>query len=426
MHLRPPPLSEEFLATLRAVARQAFGQASPEGSLLAAAVRDVSHYYTRDREQVERTGHDMAPLAARLRFFLPRDLYKLWSPLSELWTLAKLPRREPLRVLDLGAGLGTSTLGVLSFAAHVGAAAKVEVTACDRDARALAVMERLVAAPVGLDCVPARVNTREVDLARPNRWSLPRKGFDLVIAGLCLNELTAHEDDEDARTDTALDWLRGAFEHVAEDGALIVLEPALRSQSRLLQRVRDALQANGPPHVFAPCLGIAGCPMLERERDWCHDRMHYALPDALADLARGAGLRTGDLTYSYLTLRHDSLNLSAIAGPGRVAFRVVGGPGRSKGKLELDLCGGASAPRLQRLDRHRDRRHDVLAGAQRGTLLGLRTDDCAECATASRLRIAKGQDLLVYRAQPPDLPSAADPDRAVDPTRKAPSPDHQP
>jgi ribosomal protein RSM22 (predicted rRNA methylase) len=189
--------------------------------------------------------------------------------------------------------------------------------------------------------------------------------FDLILLGLVLNELPA-----DIPTRAA--FLRSLIGSLAEDGSIIVIEPALRETARALHAVRDAIVAAGaPPNVFAPCLRAGTCPMLESERDWCHEDVHVALPGPVAEIARAAGLRYERLTYSYLTLRRDGRTLRdavARAGEGE-PWRVVSEPMPSKGKLELFVCGVPGRARLVRLDRHRTEANARLDRKGRGSLL---------------------------------------------------------
>src|SRR5690606_20883744 len=165
-------------------------------------------------------------LAARLAFFMPRDLLKVSGPLMALSRMGAMPGAGgTLRVLDLGAGLGGSCLGVAAYAAQTGAAARLHVVAVDRDARALGELTRLAADAASLGLVPVGVEARATDLRAPSAW---RGGpYDLILLGLALNE------DEAAAAEEAR-LLRALCALLAPGGALIVLEPALRETTRAL------------------------------------------------------------------------------------------------------------------------------------------------------------------------------------------------
>jgi len=355
-----------WIALIDDLAPRVLGRADRTGGPLAAEVRRVSELYTRERHAIAQAG---SALAARLRFFLPRDLPKIQGPLAELSRAAALPEGPVWRVLDVGAGLGTSTLGAAELARRAGVE-RLEVTALERDEASLDVFAQLareaaargLGARVGLDARPGDVEGLE--LAR-----LPEA--DLILVGLTLNELFADRDGED-RLDAAEALLRDLTGRLSPGGALIVLEPALREQARRLSSLRDRLAAApGAPHVFAPCLRDGPCPLMRRERDWCHDLLPFELPEALAALAGEAGLRRERLTYSYLTLRRDARRLWDLADRDPRAVRVVGGPVVTKGKTEWDACGAPGLVRLRRLDRERSDASAALDDAPRGALLRL-------------------------------------------------------
>jgi hypothetical protein len=171
-----------------------------------------------------------------------------------------------------------------------------------------------------------------------------------------LNEL---EEDVERRA-LLLERLAG---HLAPGGAIIVLEPALKEITRDLMRLRDRIAAGGSLAIVAPCTHGQPCPMLAKERDWCHAEREVALPERLAAIARGAGLRWEGLSYSYLVLRREAV----VRDPS--LHRVVSEPLPSKGKLELWACGAEGLVQIRRLDRHRGPATAAIDRARRGSLL---------------------------------------------------------
>lgn len=353
-------LPEAWLRAIDEAAPVLLGPHDRTGAALAAEVARLSELYTRDRGALRAQS---AALAARLRFFLPRDLPKIEGPLAELAWAGALPKGPRWRVLDLGAGLGTTSFGVATFAKRVPGIEGLDVLAIERDPRSIDVMRHLAdrcgQGSLAEVTVPVRLETRELDLEPIDVRALGGP-FSLVVIGLALNELWAEHPDPLDRRATLLSR---AAQVLTDDGAIIVVDPALRESSRALQAVRDRVVAkDGPPFVFAPCTRAGSCPMLERERDWCHEELPLALPEPLRVVARGAGLRWEGLSYAYLTLRRQA---RAIA-PG--AWRIVGGPIESKGRTEWYACGEPGLVRLARLTRKRGE-SDALEGAHRGSLV---------------------------------------------------------
>lgn len=368
----PPSIEPEWLAWVDRAARIVLGRDDRVGEALAREVKLVSEIYTRDRTSLHRTSVE---LAARLRFFLLRDLPKVERPLLEL----ELPPRETLRVLDLGAGLGTSTLGIARAARRTGLARRLDVLAVEHAPRLVDVMRHL-AERAGEVAVPITLETREADLETLDPRTLGQ-GFDVIVVGLALNELFVDRADPIA---ARADWLRAISTLLAEGGALIVLEPALRETTRALMAVRDRLAASPGPSVLAPCTAAGACPMLRRERDWCHADDPLRLPEPLAGVARAAGLRWEGLTYAYLTLGR--------APRSTEAHRVVGGPIVQKGRTEWHVCRAPALARLAVL--HRDRAEaDRLAPLARGSRVILRPPPedgaTARAATATEVEIVE-------------------------------------
>lgn len=320
------------------------------GPALTAAVVDRSRRYTSEREHLTAPGP--RDLAARALFFTVADAPKALAVLAELGEHLRWHGDDPLRILDLGAGVGAMSLGAIVHAASVGATRPLAIEAIDRDAGALAILAHAVAGAAAALGVGATVVTRRAALGSA---ALP--AADLIVAGTVLNEL------DDA---AALALTRAALAALADDGALVIIEPALRDTTRALHRLRDALIGAAAAHVFAPCTRRAApCPMLADERDWCHEERGASLPPRAARLAQVTGLRDGAMKYSYLVLRRR---------PGHVggsddAVRVVGHPQRSKGKLELPVCGQDGLVQLRILKRDRAATDPAALRARRGDIL---------------------------------------------------------
>lgn len=312
-------------------------------------------------------------LAARLSFWLPRDLSKVAASLREAIDLGRVaPHGDgaPTTVLDLGAGLGAGHRGLAVALAMRGRSDALEVLAVDNDARALRGCEELARArpkeagvSISLRTVPGDAHALPRDATR-RRW-------DVVIVSQVLTEMDL--DLEPAKRVEAHRALIAGFvaDLLTPDGLLVIVEPALKPRARHLQAVRDALlDGSSPPRIVAPCPHSGHCPLLAREGDWCHEDLPVDLPEWLAPIAKGAGLRWEGLTFSFLALARRGVTLVDRLPAG--AMRVVSGPLVSKGKRELMVC-GANLPshgaRIGRLDRNASAKNERFAIASRGTLM---------------------------------------------------------
>jgi hypothetical protein len=365
------PLEDDWRDTLDAVARARGWPTSHDVAKLAACVAELSEAYndsTRARAGIREAG------AARLGFAFARDVPKGAAAVRELVATGELRVDGTLRVLDVGAGLGATTWGLVRALEAAGAQGEVEATWVDAEAQALELGAAVARARWGrcvLD-VRARCLTRSLG-------SMDDLGqFDVVLVGQLLSELDVGAAPQ-VRLERHVALLRGLLERrTVAGGALVVVEPALRERTRHLHRVRDAMASLGAV-VFAPCLHAAPCPALAREKDWCHEDLPVDLPAWLAPVARAAGLRREGLTFSYLVLRTSGVRLiDRLAAPaGAARLRVVSDAMRSKGKREAFLCGELSSAgvlvagraRTTRLDRDASANNDAWQRLGRGDVV---------------------------------------------------------
>jgi ribosomal protein RSM22 (predicted rRNA methylase) len=376
------PLEDDWRVTLDAVASGRRWPTSHHVAELGARVARLSEAYncaTIAHAAVREAG------AARLGFVFARDVPKAAAAVRELVATGLLRLHDgPLRVLDVGAGLGATTWGVVRALEAAGGRGEVHATWLDADGQALdlglaVLRERagragnvvLRASAISRSLPPVHALDRAlVDLGR----------FDLVLVGQVLSELDIAAPRED-RVHRHAALLHALLDRCTNDhGALVVVEPALRDRTRHLHAVRDELAARGAT-IFAPCLHCGPCPALARQSDWCHEDIEVDLPRWLAPVARVAGLRREGLTFSYLVTRKDGARLADALGSahGFARLRIVSQPIRSKGKRELFVCGELAegsvvvATRLKtmRLDRDASRLNASWEELMRGDVVAV-------------------------------------------------------
>jgi ribosomal protein RSM22 (predicted rRNA methylase) len=316
------PLGAEWRDGLDAIARRRFGLGYDDLAAVAERVSALSEHY--NHHATPATGPDR--WLARLLFSFPRDVPKAGAALGAV--VRDLPC--PLRMLDIGAGLGAMTVGVTRALRTANPDATVEATWIDIDREAMAIGIEAAALQPGLA------------VSAPDREAALSERYDLVVVGQVLSEL---DPGTVGREDRHAAWIRGLVRHqVVAGGVVLVIEPGLRERTRHLMAIRDRVVARGVP-VRVPCPHDRPCPMLPNERDWCHQEAAIELPSWLVPLAREAGLRRERLTWASLIL----------GGPPREPGwnRVVSAPLVSKGKREVVICTSAGElERVARLDRH--------------------------------------------------------------------------
>jgi ribosomal protein RSM22 (predicted rRNA methylase) len=379
MYVVPPALE----AALHAAARAELGAAPLAPAALHRAIVDRSRRYTSDRDRLAAATDPDGDLAARAVFFSVADAMKLALPLGELAGRGLLPAARPLRVVDLGAGCGAMTLGLLATLAPT----ELHVTLIDRDARALAIARAAIAELAGVRGAAVTIRSHAADVA-----SAPIPSAELIIAGTLLNELAA---------DRQLAIVERMVAALSPDGALIVVEPALRDTTRALHELRDVVIARGLAHVFAPCTRRpAPCPMLANPDDWCHEHRPLVLPPRTAELARVTHLRDAGMKLSYLVLRRDPTPLVATAD-GEHAWRLVSAPRIAKGKHEIVGCADPGHVTLRLLRRHRTPANRAVEHAERGDVLVT-----AAPIDASRVELTAETPVVACApASPPEAPS---------------------
>ncbi len=349
---------------IAAAAQAALPASATSLNHLLAGISSVSDRYVTERERLADPRPDNpAERAARALFFLPADLIKIHVPLAELDAAQAIPA-GPLRILDLGCGLGTLSIGLLGYLGP--RAAHATITLSDHDPAALALAHTLVSAAAAHLAVPVTITTRAIDLHDPTSVPAPSPSPSFILLGTTLNELHLAVPDP-ARTTARAALVTHLVATLAPDGALIIIEPALRETARALEQTRDAVLALATPaapvHVFAPCTHGAPCSALVDPRDFCHEDRPFNPPPRLARLISQSSLRSHGLKFAYLTLRR---------APGRLSggARVVSAPLSSKGKVEWFTCSEAGRATLRILTRQRDDvARDLLRRLDRGDQL---------------------------------------------------------
>ncbi|GAB4517653.1 MAG: hypothetical protein Tsb0020_36240 [Haliangiales bacterium] len=360
-------VSHHVEASLRAAAESVLPAGLCRGATLRQAILDRSRRLTRERgderEPIAALTHREAnaDLAAHALFFAPADAAKVMIPLAELNSRGLLgagTRADaPLRVLDVGAGPGAMTLGALDFLRTVGFAKPLQLRAVDRDRDALRVYKqaaREMARRCEISHQPVEIEVEAADLASRREYG----PADLIVMGSVLNELSQLR---------ARELVAELLQALTPQGALIIIEPALRDTTRALHVIRDEIIASAQAHVFAPCVRrLAPCPALADERDWCHEDRPVQLSERTAQLAVNTGLRVHGLKFSYLVLRHgdDTLN----AGSQQVA-RIVSHPRRSKGKRSCFACSDGGRVEVRLLKRNRSESNRGFERVRRGDIV---------------------------------------------------------
>lgn len=263
---------------------------------VAAAAKALSLSFTSEREALP-AGYLDRPenLQAYAAAFLIPNAVKVAHALCQVEALGLLPRHSPLKVLDLGAGPGTASLAAALALAELRPDAEARFNAIDRSGPALELAARL------FERIRAPRQSLVAGIGRVEAARIPGvlsdERFDLILAANLINELPSEE--------AAFCLVRRLItEQLAKDGALVLIDPALRESARPLMRLRDRLLQEGIARVHAPCLHQGPCPMLAAgERDWCHFYVEWERPGLIVEIDTAAHMDRRHLKMSYLLLR---------------------------------------------------------------------------------------------------------------------------
>lgn len=275
-------------------ARAVWG-ALPEASVIERSrvrVQELSDRFTIDRRRApEPYGDDPEARAAYGLFFFPQTFARTQLVLRECgWPP---PGNTPVRALDLGAGTGAACFAALAMLG----ARPARLCAVDRSAGALETLGRIAA-----DCRArwpgAEVATTQSDLTD---HSDPADPCDLILCSFALNELAERDPAFDAPA-----WIRGRLNHLAPNGLLVVIEPALKSCAERIEALRDRVAAEGWGRIIGPCPHHEPCPMRAEGRFWCHEVRRWNPPPIAEKINRLLFRDLPNLKFSFLALKKEA------------------------------------------------------------------------------------------------------------------------
>ncbi|MBL9148392.1 MAG: hypothetical protein JNM94_06835 [Phycisphaerae bacterium] len=335
------------------------GEVCPRADVatVAAWVTELSDLYTVERGVLASEQGADRHRAAKILYFLLSDAPKVGLALDAC-ALRDPAFAECRRILDVGCGVGATSVGALAWlATQRRPAGPLEIVGIDHARGGLPAWGTIVAAFAERAGIPVRLTTR-CDAACNVE---PQQG-DLVLCQTALNESLGANDRHDATTtDTVARWARVA--------PTLIIEPALRTTTRALQRLRDEICRRGEARVVAPCPHQLPCPMLAREGDWCHVARRLEPSPRVAAVQAITRRRDDRTLLSYMAFapRADSDRESDAVTP---IARLVGEPLGSRGKTERFACMGDGSLRCLRvLDRERTELNAPLVDAANGALV---------------------------------------------------------
>lgn len=114
---------------------------------------------------------------------------------------------------------------------------------------------------------------------------------------------------------------------------LLIIEPSTQDDGRRLMKLREQLLSENY-EILAPCSHSMTCPLLHKStKDWCHDRVHWQMPEWFKKIEDLIPIKNRTLSFSYLLARKSlSANYQAESA------RIVGDPLVERGKVKQMIC----------------------------------------------------------------------------------------
>ncbi len=306
-------------------------------------------------------------------YFMPCNLFRMASIWAELSRLGFRWKPKTMRGIEFGAGPASGMCGIAAGEkfASVGAPLSANWALIEQDQAMLEMGARwaqVYTQNLGSTDWGTRTFHRKIDL---DRGFLPKSApdFNLWIMSYYLNEL---EITPQALAPLLLDaW----DQHLEDEGLVILMEPALKLQSRKLLELRKAILLEQKRRkrddllILLPCLGHQTCGALENPEDWCHEEVTWWRPPYLRKLDQLAGLDRKSLPFSYLVIHKTRRSREEVLpalkrAPENKRHRLVS-PAHSEGRdLEFFTCGQDGKRRARLRTEQLIQRGDILLGSE--------------------------------------------------------------
>ncbi|MBS1961645.1 MAG: hypothetical protein JST04_05485 [Bdellovibrionales bacterium] len=324
--------------------------------------------------------------------FMPSNAARAAAVVGEL---SRLGFRYPagmkaFRGIEWGAGPASGAVGIAAGVRHadIGVPREGNWALIEQDRAVLSLGEKWAtkffeSQDLGWSVRPFH---RKVDWTKP---LLPASApsFHLWLSSFFLNEAEIPLDALAARI--VDNWEH----HLEDEGLAVLIEPALRVQSRRLLEFRKHLlvefakpKRKGKYRILLPCLGHQACGALATEGDWCHEEITWWRPKYFRKIDELAGLDRKTLPFSYLVVAKSKRSREELLPAlGSAKTDRLVSPAHSEGRdLEFFVCGEEGKRRA----RYRPESDDEAKEIERGSIFldaEIRGD-----ARAGRVDLRKG------------------------------------
>lgn len=250
-------------------------------------------------------------------FFFPqsfvRTLYVM-AELLEFWKwLPQTKDKHPLRILDLGSGLGAVGTAAALMLRQFFPEQPITLHAVDHSSESLQWLKKLWNDGDNAN----HFKDLQLEASVGNALHFPNlhndKKYDLIVLGFSFNEIVSALSNEQK-----LEWLKKLSLLLTPSGILIIIEPALQKTAETLQHISDQWIAMQYGFRWGPYLHQGTCPMLtvnsktsankhntHSKEYWNHEVREWQPPASIEYLNRTLWRHsTQNLKFSFTALSH--------------------------------------------------------------------------------------------------------------------------
>ncbi len=291
-------------------------------------------------------------LYAYLYYFYPQSLVKNHLILRELSVsrfFNKFKHRK-MSVVDLGAGLAPSASALIIYLSQLKIfPERLNITVVEKSKLAIEHAEKLIHKTLKF-YKTGKVNVRFSRSGFEKFLEKVDGPFDIIFMSNAFKEFYNQTGN--------FDFLERLKEQLSPDGAIVILEPGARRESRDLIALRNYAVEKVGLHVYAPCMGDEICPLTGKPEEWCHVSREWDPPELTRDLGNMLKRDFKRVKFSYLVLMKRDLNYSRYIlkqkPEGGEVWHAFTELRKEKGKIKFRACRGPKWVEIERLDRHRN------------------------------------------------------------------------
>ncbi len=201
-------------------------------------------------------------------------------------SLARLSEKAPIEIDELGSGFGSCSLAFFlenpEAIKHISRVTYFEVSDVPSRWHQNLFNETFKDRPELIELHGRKAAFAKKLLGEKSERNTTANPIKILFASYALTEIPNHEN---------------LFKNY---DLIVILEPSTSTDGRKLMQLRQTMIDQGQ-EMLAPCLHQQACPLLTQSpKDWCHDRIHWKMPNWFLELEKNLPIKNQTLTFSYL------------------------------------------------------------------------------------------------------------------------------